>query len=96
MIYPTELLRVAERVLSFEPPEEALSYLKRFLAYVMTYGTWDEVLTARKHFPDRDFEAVLEDPPTGIFDMRSWAYWHRVYGRSTIPPVPLRRIPEVH
>jgi predicted nucleotidyltransferase component of viral defense system len=44
----------------------------------------------------RDVDAVLEDPPTGIFDMRSWAYWHRVYGRSTIPPLPSRRIPEVH
>ena len=94
MNYPAELRAVAMRVLWFEQPEEALSYPGRFLAYLMTYGTWDEVLTARKHFTDRDFEAVLEDPPAGIFDMRSWTYWNHVYGRSTIPPLPLRRIPE--
>jgi hypothetical protein len=94
MNYPAELREVATRVLWFEQPEEALSYPRRFLAYLMTYGTWDEVLTVRKYLTDRDFEAVLEDPPTGIFDMRSWTYWNHIYGRSTIPPLPLRRIPE--
>jgi hypothetical protein len=94
MIYPAELQLVAKRVLWFEEPDEALSYPGRFLAYLMTYGSWDEILTARKYFTDRDFEAVLEDPPTGIFDVRSWTYWNHVYGRSTVPPLPLRRIPE--
>ena len=60
----------------------------------MTYGTWNEVLTAKKYFADRDFKAVLEDPPTGIFDMRSWAYWNHVYGNAAVPPLPQRRIPE--
>ncbi len=95
MTYPTELRAVAKRVLWFEQPEEALSYPRRFLAYLMTYGTWDEVLTARKYFADQDFETVLEDPPTGIFDVRSWAYWNHVYGRATVPPLPLRQVPEV-
>ncbi len=93
MSYPQELQAVAKRVLWFEQPEETLAYARRFLAYLMTYGTWEEVLTAKKYFADRDFEAVLEDPPTGIFDVRSWTYWNHVYGRSTVPPLPLRHIP---
>jgi hypothetical protein len=94
MSYPAELCAVAKRVLWFEQPEEALSYPTRFLAYLMTYGTWEEVVTAKKYFADRDFEAVLEDPPAGIFDPRSWTYWNEHYGRTTVPPLPLRRIPE--
>jgi hypothetical protein len=94
MTYPTEMRAVAKRVLWFEQPEEALSNPRRFLAYLMTYGTWEEVLTAKKYFADRDFEAVLEDPPAGIFDVRSWTYWNSVYKRDAVPPLPTRKIPE--
>ncbi len=58
----------------------------------MTYGTWDEVLTAKKYFADREFEAVLEDPPAGIFDACSWTYWNHVFGHTPVPPLPERRI----
>jgi hypothetical protein len=94
MSYPDELRAIAKRVLQFEQPEEALSYPRRFLAYLMTHGTWEEVVTAEKHFADRDFQAVLDDSPPGIFDPSSCAYWNRFYGRTTIPPMPLRSIPE--
>lgn len=94
MSYPNEIRAVAKRVLWFEQPQEALSNSRRFLAYLMTYGTVEEVLTAKKYFSDRDFEAVLEDPPAGIFDARSWTYWHCVYKRATVPPLPHRSIPE--
>ncbi|MHB8652802.1 MAG: hypothetical protein ACYDA9_02885 [Terriglobia bacterium] len=94
MTYPTEILAVAKRVLWFEQPEEALSNPRRFLAYLMTYGTVEEVLTVKKFFTDRDFEAVLQDPPAGIFDARSWTYWNSVYKRDKVPPLPQRRIPE--
>jgi len=94
MTYPAELRAVAQRVLWFEQPEEALAYPRRFLAYLMTYGAWEDVLVAKKYFTDRDFEAVLEDPPAGIFDLRSWTYWNNVYGRTPAPPLPQRRIPE--
>jgi hypothetical protein len=93
MSQPIELYSVAERVVWFEDPEEVLRQPKRFLAYVMTFGTADEILTARKHFSAADFRAVLTDPPPGIFDIRSWTYWNGVYGRHPIPPLPTRRIP---
>ncbi len=94
MIYPTEILAVAKRVLWFEEPEEALSNPRRFLAYLMTYGAWEEVLNAKRYFADRDFQAVLEEPPAGVFDIRSWTYWNRVYQRDVVPPLPERNIPE--
>ena len=93
MEYPPELCDVAKRVMWFEGADEALSYPRRFLAYLMTFGTLEEILTARKYFSDQDFEAVVADPPPGIFDERSWTYWNVVYHRLPIPPLPQRVIP---
>ena len=94
MSQPTDLYSVAQRVVWFEDPEETLRQPKRFLAYVMTFGTVDEILTARKYFPASDFASVLTDPPAGIFDIRSWTYWNGVYGRHPVPPLPKRTITE--
>jgi len=95
MIDSPELRTVAERVVWFEDADETLHYPKRFLAYLMTYGTWEEIVVARNYFPDSEFEATLKDPPAGIFDPRSWCYWNCVYRRGLVPPLPKRRIPGV-
>jgi hypothetical protein len=94
MKHPKELSTVAERVMWFENAEETLRYPKRFLAYLMTFGTLEDILTAKKYFSDQDFEKVLLDPPAGIFDERSWSYWNVVYKHNPPPPLPHRTIPE--
>jgi phospholipid N-methyltransferase len=81
MTYPDELRAVAARVMWFEPPEASLRYLKRFHAY-LTYGTLEEILITRKYFNDNEFNDVLQDPPAGVFDARSWTYWNLVYGHN--------------
>lgn len=88
-----ELIAVAKRVVWFEAPEKSLSDTKRFLAYLMTHGTLEEILVARKYYSRAAFEAVLDNPPAGIFDPRSWNYWNLVYGRDPVPPLPERKIP---
>lgn len=93
MNQPPDLCAIAQRVLWFESAEEALRQPKRFLAYLMTFGTVEEILTARKYFSAQDFEAVLADPPAGIFDVSSWSYWNGVYKRRPAPPLPQRTIP---
>ena len=50
MNQPTDLCAVAQRVVWFESAEETLRQPKRFLAYVMTFGTMEEILTARRYF----------------------------------------------
>jgi len=42
---PTELCALAKRVIWFESAEETLRYPKRFLAYLMTFATLEEILT---------------------------------------------------
>ena len=93
MARPEDLLTIAKQVIWFESPEEAIRYPRRFLAYLMTYGTLDEILVAKKYFSDDDFESVLLDPPAGIFDVRSWNYWNILFQREPVPPLPQRRLP---
>jgi hypothetical protein len=93
MTYPKDLCGIAERVVWFERAEETLRYPKRFLAYLMTFGTLEEILTAKKYFSDEDFQEVLLDAPAGIFDARSWSYWNSVYKNNPTPPLPFRTIP---
>jgi len=95
MNYTPELVAVAERVIWFEKAEKSLRDQKRFLAYLMTYGTQDELRVAKRYYSRSDFESVLDDPPAGIFDARSWNYWNLVFGRKPVPPLPERKIPGV-
>lgn len=92
--YNDDLLTVAPRVIWFEPPEKALTDPIRFLAYLMTYGTAEEVAVVRRYIDLDDFREALEHAPPGIIDERSWAYWNAVTGRYPVPPMPRRIIPE--
>ncbi len=91
-----ELRRVAKRVVWFKPPEETLNEPTLFLAHVMTFGTLADIVTAMKFFSDDDFDRVLCDPPTGIFDIRSWNYWNLHFRHEPVPPLPSRNLPSTH
>jgi hypothetical protein len=88
-----ELLNLAPRVIWFEPPERALADPVRFLTYVMTYGTLEELAVIRRYATMADFREALERAPPGIMDERSWAYWNVMTGRYPVPPMPRRIIP---
>ncbi len=88
----TDLERVAERIFWWKSPAEALADEPRFLAQVMVYGTVDDLAAARRHFPESAFRAVLAAPPSGVFDPRSWAYWHVVFGLEPPAEPPRRRL----
>jgi hypothetical protein len=86
---------VAKRIFCFGTPEEALEFPIRFLNYVTTYASDEDIEILRKYFSDDEFKAALDDPAPGIFDQSSWAKWNQSYGRTPIPPLPKRRIPGV-
>ena len=87
----TDLEHVAKRLFWWKPPAEALSDPHRFLAQVMVYGVPEDLAVARRHFPESAFRRVLAEPPAGLFDPRSWSYWHVVFGLDA-PPEPPRRL----
>jgi len=89
----SDLLTVAKRVVWFKPPDQTLKDVKLFLAHVMTYGTLNDIRTTLHYFSEDEFEAVLDDPPPGIFDRRSWIYWNVRYHREPVPELPARQLP---
>ena len=73
-----DLLALAPRIIWFERAEQALSNPVRFLAYLMTYGTLQDIIVVRRYLDLNDFREALEHAPPGIIDRRSWAYWNTV------------------
>jgi len=92
-VNPPDLQTVAKRVVWFKTPEDTLQDAKLFLAHVMTYGTLSDIATTLQYFSEVDFEAVINDPPPGVFDRRSWTYWNVRYHREPVPPLPTRKLP---
>lgn len=90
---PEEIRELARRMIWWKEPEEALRYPARLLAQVMSLGTWDDVQLARRLWTREEFVAVLKAAPPGVFDHRSWAYWHRVLKVEPLPPLPQRQLP---
>ena len=90
----SDLLAVAPHVMWFEPPEKALADPVRFLAYLMAFGTVEDIAVVRRYLDLDDFREALEHAPPGIIDARSWAYWNTVTGRDPVPPMPRRVIPD--
>lgn len=88
-----DLLNVASRIIWFEPAEHALADPIRFLAYLMTYGTLDDIAVVRRYLDLADFREALDHAPAGIIDERSWAYWNVMTGRYPAPPMPRRIMP---
>lgn len=88
----TDLEQVAKRLFWWKSPAEALADPHRFIAQVMVYGTPEDLTVARLHFPESAFRRVLEEPPAGLFDPRSWAYWHLVFGLEAPSEPPRRRL----
>jgi hypothetical protein len=89
------LLAVAERVVWFKPPSEALADPVHFLAHVMTYGTVEDLRALDGVAGPSDFRETLDDAPPGVFDARSWASWNLNYGRAPASPLPVRDLEPV-
>ncbi|MCY4076216.1 MAG: hypothetical protein OXH04_12400 [Acidobacteria bacterium] len=90
---PADLLGVAKRMVWFKAPEETLSDPVLFLSHTMTYGTVEDLRVVRAHFADDQLRQALRTGLPGIFDPRSWAYWHAVLAIRPVPPLPTRRLP---
>jgi hypothetical protein len=60
----------------------------RVAAQVMVYGSLDDFQRVRKLHGNQIFSEVLDNPPRGVFDAKSWVFWHKKLNRQTIPPLP--------
>ena len=81
---------VARRVFWWLTPEEAMADQLRLAAQVMTWGTWDDVQTTLAVLGEETLRRALLTAPAGVFDARSWVYWHNYFRISPVPPLPRR------
>ncbi len=88
--FSPDILAVAPNVIWFESAERALADPIRFLAYLMIYGTPQDIAVVRRYATDDDFREAIEDAPPGIMDARSWAYWNIMADHYPVPPMPKR------
>lgn len=89
-----DILSVALRVVWFESAEKAIANPIRFMAYLLTYGTLEDVAVVQRYLGAADLREAIENAPPGIFDERSWAYWNAMIDRYPAPPMPRRNIPD--
>lgn len=88
----SELEILAHKLLWWKSPTAALQDTPRFLAQVMVYGTPEDIGLIQKYFTPADLLAILKNPPVGVFDGRSWAYWHLKLDNYPPPPLPTRQL----
>ena len=86
-----DLHRIASRVVWWEAPEQVLSRPDDFLARVMTLGTLADVNTIEAIYGTARLRSALRSASPGIFDLRSWHYWHHRLGLGDAGPLPTRR-----
>ena len=84
---------MAQKYVWWQAPEHTLADGRLLLAQMMTLGTADDVRWLLSVVSSEDMLRVLDDPPVGVFNRRSWAFWHLRLGRDVIPDLPARRLP---
>ena len=84
---------LARRLIWWKTPEKALEDRNRLLAQVMTLGTWNDIVEAKEFWSRADFREALRNAPAGVFDPRSWSYWHHLLDLLPVPPRPTRKLP---
>ena len=87
-----ETRALAERLIWFESPVEALADPIRFMAYAFARATHEQMQVLRAYVSESDWMEALANAPPGIIDPRSWAYWNGRAGLYPAPPLPERRL----
>jgi hypothetical protein len=88
-----EMARIARRVCWWQSAEATLENTPLFLCRVMVFGTWADVCFTLDKYGYVSFREALQSAPPGLFDNRSWHYWHQRLQVLPVPELPRRAIP---
>ena len=84
---------LARKYVWWQDPRLTLADPRLLIAQVMTLGTLDDVRWLIDQVPANELRQVLREPPIGIFNERSWRFWHLRLDCRPIPPLPARSLP---
>lgn len=89
-----QLKPLANKYIWWKPPNEAVLMPERVIAQVMNMGDYTDVQILANQVGDDVLREVLSHAEAGVFNERSWAYWHYRLGladRDDVPMLPVRR-----
>ena len=84
---------LASKYVWWQDPCLTLAEPRLLIAQLMTLGTLDDVRWLIDQIPADELRRVLREPPIGIFNERSWRFWHLRLDCRPIPPLPARPPP---
>ena len=84
---------MARKYVWWQPPDVTLADRPLLFAQMMTLGTVDDVRWLLSRVSDEELRSVLENPPAGVFNGRSWQFWHLRLGCVPVPNLPPRPLP---
>jgi hypothetical protein len=90
---PETARQLAAKYVWWKAPDEALADQPHFLAMLMTYGTLEDTRWLLANYPPEALRDALRQAPSGIFNGRSWHFWHLKLGVEPVGPLPVRRLP---
>jgi hypothetical protein len=85
--------QMAAKYVWWKGADEALRDEAHFLSMMMTYGTLADTRWMLAHFSRDALIAALRHAPPGIFNGRSWHFWHLRLGVQPVGELPQRRLP---
>ena len=89
------LKRLAGKYIWWKTPDEAVAMPARVVAQVMNIGDYDDVQALAHQVGDQYLRDVLVHAEIGLFNERSWVYWHYRLGLAApgrVPPLPTRTL----
>lgn len=84
---------MARKYVWWQPPEQTLADRPLLLAQMMTLGSADDIRWLLSLVSTAELRNALRDAPIGIFNPRSWKFWHLRLGLGPPPELPARRLP---
>ena len=94
-ISKNNLFRLAQKYVWWKDPSEAIQDTNYLLACIMTMGTLEDIIWTEDHFNQKRLQDVLRYPPIGVFNGRSWYFWHYRLNlaeeEADVPEMPSRK-----
>ncbi len=90
------LKKMALKYIWWKSPEQSLQNEQKIIAKIMDIGDYEDVQILIHLFGEQRLQDALKNAEPGMFNERSWAYWHYRLGLShseQIPPLPKRAFP---
>jgi len=89
---------MAAKYIWWKPPEEAVLWVERLCAQVMTLGEYEDIQDLDRLIGEASLCHVIDAAEAGWFNMRSWVYWHRRlalsppgFSNEGVPALPVRK-----